>query len=296
MTKPFLKKIITSIATKSNWVSLAVTLTAPWSRSKRKMEILPFPFHHLLLPPIFFPSLSSLSYRYLHLPPNIIFIQEGHPLRCCQPGGRAWTGQICPTGRHEQCTHSSTTGLAGCALPSLQKNRGSAGAAETFRSGSPPAAILLPPLLLHFIWSNYDFCALILPDSYLCVTYFCKTWIKGHNLRNLCCTCSSIFAVSPQQQKITTKFCFYFSSAGPGGADGRGWYGTLGNSDTYRISTVDQRTPVHSSPTPCCTAGGEWEFWTLWGLAIIALPANTAVTAAVVTDGWWVGGYNDPTP
>ena len=92
------------------------------------MEILPFPFHHLLLPPIFFPSLSSLSYRYLHLPPNIIFIQEGHPLRCCQPGGRAWTGQICPTGRHEQCTHSSTTGLAGRALPSLQKNRGSAGA------------------------------------------------------------------------------------------------------------------------------------------------------------------------
>ena len=39
-----------------------------------------------------------------------------------------------------------------------------------------------------------------------------------------------------------------------------------------------------------CTAGGEWEFWTLWGLAIIALPANTAVTAAVVTDGCWVGG------
>ena len=209
MTKPFLKKIITSIATKSNWVSLAVTLTAPWSRSKRKMEILPFPFHHLLLPPIFFPSLSSLSYRYLHLPPNIIFIQEGHPLRCCQPGGRAWTGQICPTGRHEQCTHSSTTGLAGRALPSVQKN-GSAGAAETFRSGSPPAAILLPPLLLHFIWSNYDFCALILPDSYLCVTYFCKTWIKGHNLRNLCCTCSSIFAVSPQQKKQQQNFASTF--------------------------------------------------------------------------------------
>ena len=46
------------------------------------------------------------------------------------------------------------------------------------------------------------------------------------------------------------------------------------------------------STAPCaffCTAGGEWEFWTLGGLAIIALPANTAVTAAVVTDGWWVG-------
>ena len=53
--------------------------------------------------------------------------------------------------------------------------------------------------------------------------------------------------------------------------------------------------PLLSSAPQCilhprrCTAGGEWEFWTLWGLAIIALPANTAVTAAVVTDGWWVG-------
>ena len=50
------------------------------------------------------------------------------------------------------------------------------------------------------------------------------------------------------------------------------------------------------STAPCafsCTAGGEWEFWTLGGLAIIALPANTTVTAVVVTDGW-VGGCNYP--
>ena len=63
-----------------------------------------------------FPSLSSLSYRYLHLPPDFIFVWEFHPLRCCQPGGRASTGQICPTGRREQCTHG-TTGPAGRALP-----------------------------------------------------------------------------------------------------------------------------------------------------------------------------------
>ena len=73
--------------------------------------------------------------------------------------------------------------------------------------------------------------------------------------------------------------------------------GLMGVGDTGHWET---RTligfPLLSSPpptTPCaffCTAGGEWEFWTLWGLAIIALPANTAVTAAVVTDGWWGGG------
>ena len=52
------------------------------------------------------------------------------------------------------------------------------------------------------------------------------------------------------------------------------------------------------SPSPLCIllySGGEWEFWTLWGLAIIALPANTAVTAAVVTDGGRVGA-TVPTP
>ena len=86
----------------------------------------PLLLHHLLFPPIS-PSLFSLSHSYLHL--DIIPRQEERPLtRCCQPGGRASTGQM--TGRHAQCTAQLYTQQhnRSRALPPLQNYR--AGAAE----------------------------------------------------------------------------------------------------------------------------------------------------------------------
>ena len=69
---------------------------------------------------------------------------------------------VSPAVRYRRCKRTAVP----VPVP-VEKNHGSAGAAETFRSGSPPAAILLPPLLMHFIWSNYDFSGRISPESYL---------------------------------------------------------------------------------------------------------------------------------
>ena len=101
----------------------------------------PLLLHHLLFPPIS-PSLFSLSHSYLHL--DIISRQEERPLmRCCQPGGRASTGQM--TGRHAQCTAQLYTQQhnRSRALPPLQNYR--AGAAET-----AGAVILLPCSWISF--------------------------------------------------------------------------------------------------------------------------------------------------